>query len=191
MLVDNDVPNGVPTLNKYPHIKFWWYRTMLNFCSIVVAILKIATSSNCSMLGINLGHHYLPTYQIVIMMSWIDSRLWKISTGRHFQNGRHNTTQIQHCPILTPFHMLVDYHVPNWFLTLKKLFNVGNQFGTSLSTHISNCDGIGQCWFFAILWWPFWKWRLLENFQCWESIHDIIIYPMAATIPLKFNIVRF
>jgi hypothetical protein len=26
----------------YPHIKFWWYRTMLNFCGIVVAILKMA-----------------------------------------------------------------------------------------------------------------------------------------------------
>jgi hypothetical protein len=25
----------------YPYINFWWYRTMLNFCSIVVAILKI------------------------------------------------------------------------------------------------------------------------------------------------------
>jgi hypothetical protein len=29
----------------------------------------------------------------------------KISIGRHFQNGRHNTAQIQHCPISTPFHM--------------------------------------------------------------------------------------
>jgi hypothetical protein len=27
----------------------------------------------------------------------------------------------------------------------KKFFNVGNQFGTSLSTHISNFDDIGQC----------------------------------------------
>jgi hypothetical protein len=26
-----------------------------------------------------------------------------------------------------------------------KFFNVGNQFGTSLSTHISNFDDIGQC----------------------------------------------
>ena len=26
------------------------------------------------------------------------SRHWKISTGRHFQNGHHNTAQIQHCP---------------------------------------------------------------------------------------------
>jgi hypothetical protein len=48
---------------------------------------------------------------------------------------------------------------------------------TSLSTHISNFEDIGQCSIFAVLWWPFWKWRLLENFQCRESIHDIIIYP--------------
>jgi hypothetical protein len=24
----------------YPHIKLWWYRTMLNFCDIVMAILQ-------------------------------------------------------------------------------------------------------------------------------------------------------
>jgi hypothetical protein len=36
-----------------PHIKFWWYRTMLNFCGIVVAILKMATGRNCSMSRIN------------------------------------------------------------------------------------------------------------------------------------------
>jgi hypothetical protein len=41
----------------YPHIKFWWYRTMLNFCSIVAAILKMADISkilkmqNCSSNG--------------------------------------------------------------------------------------------------------------------------------------------
>jgi hypothetical protein len=34
-------------------------------------------------------------------------------------------------------------------------FNVGNQFGTSLSTHISNFDDIGQCLIFAVLWQPF------------------------------------
>ena len=33
------------------------------------------------------------------MMSRIDSRHRKISTGLHFQNGRHNTAQIQHCSI--------------------------------------------------------------------------------------------
>ena len=29
------------------------------------------------------------------------------------------TAQIQHCPISTPFHIWVDYDVPNWFLTSK------------------------------------------------------------------------
>jgi hypothetical protein len=38
-------------------------------------------------------------------MSRIDSRHWKFSTGHHFQNGRHNTAQIQHCSISTKFHM--------------------------------------------------------------------------------------
>jgi hypothetical protein len=36
---------------------------MLNLCGIVAAILKMATGRNFSMSGINLGHHYLPTYQ--------------------------------------------------------------------------------------------------------------------------------
>ena len=56
------------------------------------------------------------------MMFRIDSRHWKISTGRHFQNGHHNTAQIQHCPISTTFHMWVDYDVLNWFLTSKNFY---------------------------------------------------------------------
>jgi hypothetical protein len=40
---------------------------MLNFCSIVVAILKMVTSRNCSISGINSGHHYLHTYQILMI----------------------------------------------------------------------------------------------------------------------------
>jgi hypothetical protein len=40
---------------------------MLNFCGIVVAILKMATGRNFSMLGINSGHHYLPIYQILMI----------------------------------------------------------------------------------------------------------------------------
>jgi hypothetical protein len=38
-------------------------------------------------------------------MSRIDSRHWNISTSRHFQNGRHNTANIQHCPISSKFDM--------------------------------------------------------------------------------------
>ena len=36
-------------------------------------------------------------------------------------------------------------------VTGRTFFNVRNQFGTSLSTHISNFDDIGQCWFFAAI----------------------------------------
>jgi hypothetical protein len=40
---------------------------MLNICGIVTAILKMATGRNFSMLGINSEHHYLPTYQILMI----------------------------------------------------------------------------------------------------------------------------
>jgi hypothetical protein len=40
---------------------------MLNLCGIVVAILKMATGRNFSMSGINSGHHYLPTFQILMI----------------------------------------------------------------------------------------------------------------------------
>jgi hypothetical protein len=40
---------------------------MLNFCGIVAAILKMATGRNLSMSGIISGHHYLPTYQILMI----------------------------------------------------------------------------------------------------------------------------
>jgi hypothetical protein len=54
---------------------------MLNFCGIVMAILKMVTGRNFSMSGINSGHHYLPTYQI--LMNFRDVC--------HFQNGCQNT----------------------------------------------------------------------------------------------------
>ena len=40
---------------------------MLNFCGIVAAILKMAIGRNFSMSVINSGHHYLPTYQILMI----------------------------------------------------------------------------------------------------------------------------
>jgi hypothetical protein len=39
---------------------------MLNLCSIVVAILKMATGRNVSMSGSNSGHHNLPTYEMAL-----------------------------------------------------------------------------------------------------------------------------
>ena len=70
----------------YPHIKFWWYRTMLIFCCIVVVILKMVTGRNFSMSGINSGHHYLPTYQILMISDNVEFLRY---CGSHFENGRH------------------------------------------------------------------------------------------------------
>jgi hypothetical protein len=56
------------------------------------------------------------------MMSWIDSRLWKISTSHHFQNGHHNTAKIQHCPKSSQFDMWVDNDVPNWVPSLNNFY---------------------------------------------------------------------
>jgi hypothetical protein len=45
---------------------------MLNFCGIVVAILRMAIGRYFSMSGINLGHHYLPTYQILMILDKVE-----------------------------------------------------------------------------------------------------------------------
>jgi hypothetical protein len=57
---------------------------MLNFCGIVVAILKMATVRNCSMSGINSGHHYLPTYKILMISDNVEFLRY---CGGHFENG--------------------------------------------------------------------------------------------------------
>jgi hypothetical protein len=36
---------------------------------------------------------------------------------------------------------------------------------------------IKQCWIFAVLWRPFWKWRPVEIFRCRESIQHVEIEP--------------
>jgi hypothetical protein len=86
---------------------------MLNICGIVAAILKMVTGRNFSMSAINSVHHYLSTYQILIISDNVEFLRY---CGAHFENGDR-----------------------------LKFFNIGNQFGTSLSTHISNFDDIGQC----------------------------------------------
>jgi hypothetical protein len=150
-------------------------------------------------------------------MSRIDSRHWHISTGRHFQNGHHNTAKIPHCSISSKFDMWVDNDGPNWYPTLQNFyrspflkwppqyrtnstlfdFNVLNWFPTSKNFYRS----------------PFSKWppqyrknSTLFDFNdisyvgrlwCPELIPDIekflpvAIFKMATTIPHKFNIVRF
>ena len=57
---------------------------MLNFCGIVVAILKMATGRNFSMSGINSGHHNLSTYEISLKSDNVEFLRY---CGGHFENG--------------------------------------------------------------------------------------------------------
>jgi hypothetical protein len=57
---------------------------MLNICDIVMAILKMATARNFSISGINSGHYYLPTYQILMISDNVEFLRY---CGGHFENG--------------------------------------------------------------------------------------------------------
>ena len=94
----------------FPHIKFWWYRTMLNFCGIVAAILKMATGRNFSMLGINSGHHYLPTYQILMISGNVEF-LPPIFYTVYWQTSR----KFWKCRI-TP--LMVTYHYVKFYVSI-------------------------------------------------------------------------
>jgi hypothetical protein len=53
---------------------------MLNLCGIVAAILKMATARQI----FNSGHHYLPTYQILMISDNVEFLQY---CGGHFENG--------------------------------------------------------------------------------------------------------
>ena len=59
---------------------------MLNLCGIVMAILKMVTARNCSMLGIYSGHHNLPTYEMSLKSDNVEFVRY---CGSHFENGDH------------------------------------------------------------------------------------------------------
>ena len=108
------------------------------------------------------------------------SRHWKISTGRHFQNGHHNTAQIQHCPISTTFHMWVDYDVP--FLTSKNFYQSPfSKWPPQYRTN-STLSDFNDISYVGRLWCPI---PDIKKFL------PVTIFKMATTIPHKFNIVRF
>ena len=117
-------------------------------------------------------------------MSRIDSWHRKISTGYHFQNGHHNTAQIQHCPISTTFHMWVDYDVPNWFLTSKNFYRLPfSKLPPQYRTN-STLSDFNDISYVGRLWCP-------ELIPVIEKFLPVAIFKMATTIPHKFNIVRF
>ena len=117
-------------------------------------------------------------------MSRIDSRHWKISISQHFQNGHHNTAQIQHCPISTPFHMWVDYDVPNWFLTWKNFYR--SPFSKWLPQYRKNStlSDFNDISYVGRLWCP----ELIPDIK---KFLQVAIFKMATTIPHNFIIVRF
>jgi hypothetical protein len=91
MWVDNDVP----TLKIFYRSPFSKWPPQLNFCGIVLAILKMVTGRNCSMSGINSGHHYLPTYQILMISAMLNFcgivvAILKMATGRKFSMSGHH-----------------------------------------------------------------------------------------------------
>jgi len=115
------------------------------------------------------------------MMSRIDSRHWKISTGHHFQNGHHNTAQIQHCLISTTFHMWVDYDVPNRFPTLKIFYQ--SPFSKWLPQYCTNSTlfDFNEISYVGRLWCP----ELIPDIT---KFLPVSIFKMATTIPQKIKL---
>jgi hypothetical protein len=86
---------------------------MLNFCGIVVAILKMATGRNFSMSGINSRHHYLPTYKILMISDNVEflppifyamfwQPFWKWQTSQKFGKSRI-------APLMVTYHYVKFY----------------------------------------------------------------------------------
>ena len=85
-------------------MKWHWNWTMLNLCGIVAAILKMATGRNFSMSGINSGHHYLPTYQILTISGNVEfwQPFWKWQTSTKFWKRRI-------APLMVTYHYVKFY----------------------------------------------------------------------------------
>jgi hypothetical protein len=97
----------------YPYMKFHWNRTMLNLCSIVAVILKMATGRNFSMSGINSVYHYLPTKTILTISDNVEflppifyavflQPFWKWQTSRIFWKRRI-------APLMVTYHYVKFY----------------------------------------------------------------------------------
>ena len=117
-------------------------------------------------------------------MSRIESRHWTIYSGRHFQNGHHNTPKIQHCPISSKFDMWVDNDVPNWFPTLKNVYRLPfSKWPPQYRTN-STLSDFNAISYVGRLWCP----ELIPDI---EKFLPVAIFKMATTMPHKFHIVWF
>jgi hypothetical protein len=57
---------------------------MLNFWGIVAAILKMETGRNCSMSGMNSGHHNIPIHEMSLKADNVE---FVRHCGGQFENG--------------------------------------------------------------------------------------------------------
>ena len=117
-------------------------------------------------------------------MSRIDSWHWKISTGRHFQNGHHNTANIQNSPISSKFDIWVENDVPNWFLTLKNFYRWPFSKWLPIYRTSSTLSDFNNIWYVGRLCCP----KFIPEI---EKFLSVTVFKMAVTIPHKFNIVQF
>jgi hypothetical protein len=159
--------------------------------TLSVAILKMATRRNCSMSGINSGHHNLPTYEMALKSNNVEF-VWYC--GSHFvnDNGR-NFSMFQHCPISSQFYMWVDNDVPNWFPTLNNFYwSPFSKWPPQYrKTNSRNCSMSRiNSWHHYL---PTYQIVMIsDNVEFLRYCGGLVaIFKMATTISQKFNIVRF
>jgi hypothetical protein len=100
-----------PPQQHFDNIGQCWIFTAHFLCRVLADISKILKTQNCSCNGdLSLCQILCLHHSQFDMWVDIDSRHWKIFTGRHFQNGHHNTAKIQHCPISSKFDIWVAGH---------------------------------------------------------------------------------
>ena len=106
---------------------------MLNFCSIVVAILKMETGRNFSMSGINSGRWN----RTMLNFCGIVAAILKMVTGRNFSMSGINSGH---------------HNLPTYEMALKLSTHISSFDDIELCwlyTHISHFDDIGQSWIFT------------------------------------------
>jgi hypothetical protein len=128
---------------------------MLNFCGIVMAILKIATVRNFSMSGINSGHYYLPTYKILMISDNVEflppifyvvlwQPFWKWQTSLKFWKCRIAPLMVTYhyakLYVSIIFHLEVininvwNFNFPIWFYSNPHPLLTLTPFTTKLKT---------------------------------------------------------
>jgi hypothetical protein len=129
------------------------------------------------------------------MLVDIDSRHWKISTGRHFQNGRHNTAKIQHCPISLKWNRtkwnlwgivaailkMAPEEIFRCQESIRDIIIYHFPLGTINSYHKSHGSFIG-----AFLWLIWWK---IETCSLFDNIINVYIKYQVHMYNVKYTLI--